>query len=204
MYIICMQITDVMTKQPLQLCELYPSSYLVLIEISLIFTDPKLHFNRALPSSKTWRSWYSLPVTLHMGLGYKIVLTAEPLTQARDCTSPLLLESPTAAETEDNVSGGTEPTEGSRFIEEEARWKAVTTAYKRTEVEGMEGEGGGGDSTGLIYHRAQQATSGVVGGAAQAPAGRGWKTRKSVATVAARTGERPHQGAERDDCSMKF
>ena len=41
-----------------------------------------------------------------MGLGCKIVPTAEPLTQAKDCTSPLLFESPTAVETEDNVSMG--------------------------------------------------------------------------------------------------
>lgn len=62
--------------------------------------------------NKDLKEGESLPVTLNMGLGCKIVptLSAEPPAQARDCVSPLspsplLFESPTPVETEENISG---------------------------------------------------------------------------------------------------
>ena len=62
--------------------------------------------------NKDLKEGESLPVTLNMGLGCKIVLTlsAEPPAQARDCVSPLspsplLFESPTPVETVENISG---------------------------------------------------------------------------------------------------
>jgi hypothetical protein len=78
-----------------------------------------LTFNKDL---KELKEGQSLPVLLHMGPGCKIVPKAEPLPQAKNCVSPLslsplLFDSPTAAETEDNVSGGGG---GNCFIEGEA------------------------------------------------------------------------------------
>ena len=88
------------------------------IEISIIPTyrsEVTLQEVRlGLTFNKDLKEGESLPITLNMGLGCKIVptLSAEPLTQARDCVSvsplspsPLLFESPTPVETEENISG---------------------------------------------------------------------------------------------------